>query len=89
MLLPELSDKERTWYILKVYNITIDHWGNRVWYLNGERHREDGPALETAAGGKAWYLNGKLHREDGPAIEYANGHCVWYENDIFIRSGTL
>jgi hypothetical protein len=27
--------------------------------LNDERHREDGPAVETSNGGKSWYLNGK------------------------------
>lgn len=35
----------------------------------GERHREDGPAVEYADGSKYWYQNGELHREDGPAIE--------------------
>lgn len=26
--------------------------GNNHWYLNGERHREDGPAYEGAHGSK-------------------------------------
>jgi len=52
--------------------------GDKYWYLNGERHREDGPAIEWANGNKAWYLNGKLHREDGPAIEYTNGYKSWW-----------
>ena len=43
--------------------------GDKSWYLNGKRHREDGPAIEDADGDKFWYLNGKQHREDGPAIE--------------------
>ena len=63
-MLPELSDKERTWYILKGYNITIDHWGNRVWYLNGKRHREDGPAIEWADGTRYWFLNGEPMSEE-------------------------
>lgn len=43
------------------------------WYLNGKRHREDGPAnimWQTETGFKsyeAWYLNGEQHRVDGPA----------------------
>jgi len=41
--------------------------GDKVWYLNGKHHREDGPAVEDADGTKKWFLNDKLHREDGPA----------------------
>ena len=54
--------------------------GDKVWYLNGKRHREDGPAVEWTDGTKKWYLNGQLHREDGPAIERANGDKEWYLN---------
>ena len=52
--------------------------GDKYWYLNGKRHREDGPAIECANGEKVWYLNGKRHREDGPAIECADGNKYWY-----------
>jgi hypothetical protein len=55
--------------------------GDKLWYLNGKHHREDGPAVELANGGKEWWLNGKLHREDGPVCEYANGDKWWYLND--------
>jgi len=41
-------------YTVKVYNN-----GYKAWYLNGKRHREDGPAVELANGDKSWYLNGK------------------------------
>ncbi len=54
--------------------------GDKHWYLNGKRHREDGPAVEYSNGAKAWYLNGKLHREDGPAVEYSNGDKDWFLN---------
>ena len=54
--------------------------GEKAWFLNGKRHREDGPARESASGYKAWFLNGKYHREDGPAIEWANGHKQWFLN---------
>jgi hypothetical protein len=57
----------------------------KSWYLNGKRHREDGPAIEGANGDKFWYLNDQLHREDGPAIEYANGDKSWYLNDQLHR----
>jgi len=57
----------------------INKNGTKAWYLNGEPHREDGPAIELADGYKAWYLNGKLHRENGPAIEWV-GTKEWFLN---------
>ena len=66
-------------YIVKVED------GDRFWYLNGQLHREDGPAIERADGSRWWYLNGKVHREDGPAVELANGVCEWYLNGKFHR----
>ena len=59
------------------YEVRVDADGDKHWYLNGERHREDGPAVEFSDGDKAWYLNGKLHREDGPAVEYEDGRKYW------------
>ena len=38
--------------------MTIDAKGTKEWRLNGEFHREDGPAVERADGNKLWYLNG-------------------------------
>ena len=55
--------------------------GTKEWWLNGKRHREDGPAIENANGDKIWHLNGILHREDGPAIENANGGKYWFLNN--------
>ena len=54
--------------------------GTKRWFLNGERHREDGPAVEYPDGQKEWYLNGNLHREDGPAVEWPNGTKFWCLN---------
>jgi hypothetical protein len=62
-------------YTVKVYDT-----GNKFWYLNGKRHREDGPAIELANGSKFWYLDDIRHREDGPAVEYADGTKRWYLN---------
>jgi hypothetical protein len=56
------------------------HNGDKEWYLNGKKHRDDGPAVELKNGGKHWHLNGQRHRIDGPAIEYANGYKSWYLN---------
>src|SRR6056297_1456176 len=49
------------------------------YYLNGEYHRENGPAFQWwyENGQKqyeSYYLNGKRHRENGPAYQW------WYEN---------
>ena len=52
------------------------------WFLNGLRHREDGPAVERTNGQKEWFLKGVHHRENGPAIEYANGDKSWYIEHI-------
>jgi len=63
--------------------IHVDKKGNKFNFSDREMtilHREDGPAVEYAAGGKYWYINGKYHREDGPAAEYADGRKSWYIN---------
>jgi len=44
-------------YTVKVYKDRTE------WYLNGKRHREDGPAIEYADGSKSWYLNDKKYTE--------------------------
>jgi hypothetical protein len=56
--------------------------GDKWWYLNGNLHREDGPACEFANGTKNWFLNSLIHREDGPAIEHANGKKHWFLYDM-------
>ena len=33
--------------------------GTKYWYLNGNLHREDGPAIERSNGTKEWWLNGE------------------------------
>ena len=57
-----------------------EHGTVRYFDGDGERHREDGPAIEWADGTRAWYRNGELHREDGPAIEWADGTRQWFLN---------
>ena len=61
-------------YEVRVYD------DSKEWRLNGQLHREDGPAVEWDNGTNEWFLNDKLHREDGPAIEYANGSKEWWLN---------
>ena len=39
----------------------INRFGNKFWFLNGERHRENGPAVEWTDGNKFWWLNGRKY----------------------------
>jgi hypothetical protein len=61
--------------------IEEDAHGNKWWWLNGNIHREDGPAVEWKNGNKQWWLNGKRHRIDGPACESVDGYNYWFLND--------
>ena len=38
----------------------------KMWFVDGVRHREDGPALITGIG-EIWYYHGLIHRLTGPA----------------------
>ncbi len=67
------------------YKVIVLGNGDKLWYLNGSLHREDGPAKESADGTKWWYLNGKCHREDGPAIEHPSGSKYWFLNGKYHR----
>jgi len=58
----------------------IDNDGAKRWYLNGELHREDGPAIEFADDGKQWCINGEYHRLNGPAYIGAYGYTEWWIN---------
>lgn len=49
-------------------------------YINGKKHREDGPALINSDGYREWYKNGELHRDDGPAIIHPNGFEEFWIN---------
>ena len=44
--------------------------GQEEWYLDGVKHREDGPAVTGpwTMGNEEWYLHGMRHRTDGPAV---------------------
>ena len=47
--------------------------GTLEWRLDGQLHREDGPALVTSDGTQLWFRHGVAHREDGPAAVWADG----------------
>lgn len=64
-----------------VYTVKECSSGHTYWYLNGNFHRENGPAIIDCYGNTYWYINGHLHRDDGPAIEQSNGDKWWWFND--------
>jgi len=39
--------------------------GNKFWMLNGDYHREDGPAIEWTDGDESWFILGKLYTKEG------------------------
>jgi len=42
--------------------------GYKEWWLNGQLHRLDGPAVEWKDGYKEWYLNGKEYTKEEFAL---------------------
>jgi len=61
------------------YDIKIDLYGNKYYYVNNVVHREDGPAVEFSDGTRYWCKNGLYHRDNGPAIETCHGTKIWYK----------
>src|ERR1035437_2149197 len=53
------------------------HGGSNQWFMNGLRHREDGPAIEYYSGDRLWYLDGKNYSE----VEFK--HLTRYRGRVF------
>lgn len=49
-----------------------------IYYKDGKKHKEDGPAVELKDGTRQWFIDGNLHREDGPAAELDSGTKQWW-----------
>ena len=43
------------------YDIRINIFGDKRYYVNNVLHREDGPAVEYANGDKEWWLKNKYY----------------------------
>ena|ERR1041385_3841083 len=60
--------------------------GDIVYYVNGLRHRDDGPAIIGKSGTgferQIWCKNGKYHREMGPAVIYPGNQHWWYLDGV-------
>ena len=61
------------------YTVKIYKTGRQEWLLDGQLHKEDGPAV-IHGDYRAWYLNGKRHKEDDPAIIFSNGDKEYWIN---------
>jgi len=61
--------------------------GLTEYRLNGELHREDGPAYDNGQWKKEWYLHGKLHREGGPALCTRIGNWWYYNGELHCETG--
>lgn len=59
----------------------VNELGEIRYYVNGEYHREDGPAYIGIDGEEEWCLNNKTHRTDGPAITWSDGTVRWVVNN--------
>lgn len=68
--------------------LRIDSVGNKYWSnLEGELHRENGPAVIWATNKKMyWYINNDSHRIDGPACVLISGHRTWWLNNVCVRA---
>jgi len=68
--------------------------GIEVWRVNGDLHREDGPAIKVKKGYynrydnwyhgiiEGWYRHGIRHREGGAAVIYKDKRREWWLNGI-------
>lgn len=65
--------------------------GSKTWWVNGERHRENGPAEIIMYGGKvlskAWYWRGQKHRDKDLPAEVSQGNKFWYRYGLVHRVG--
>lgn len=53
----------------------------KIWKLNGNKHRKIKPAVDYFSGNKEWFTNGLINREDDlPAIEYTIGDKEWWSH---------
>lgn len=60
------------------------------WWVNGKRHRENGPAVEYREDGAfEWWVDGKRHRVDGPAVKNADGSEEWWLNGVQVDEATV
>lgn len=60
--------------------------GDREWFIDGDRHRIDGPAVVRENGDREWWVNDKRHRLDGPAVIKYKTEKQWWVDDHLHRT---
>lgn len=70
--------------------VTVPSSGTRVWYLHGELHREDGPAVEFTDGSKVWCLHGRQYDEieswAAAMLQHRMQSCTVETIDAFVHT---
>ena len=57
--------------------------GSRVWIVNKQRHRLDGPAIIDADGRREWHVNGERTTEEALMQKYRElGKVPWMIFDV-------
>jgi hypothetical protein len=60
----------------------------KEWWVNGQLHRTEGPAIIWENGREKWFCQGKCHRIGGPAIKYEfGGEEWWLHNQLHREDG--
>jgi hypothetical protein len=59
--------------------------GTVVWFRDGKKHRENGPAEKNRSGYEAWFHRGLLHRDGGPAVTHPTGATEYWIKGQLIR----
>ena len=57
----------------------IDFPGRKEWWLYGQKHRIDKPAVVVDGDKEEWCIKGKLHRDGGPAV------TEWFEDGSYLK----
>jgi hypothetical protein len=65
----------------------VNESGTKVWYKDGEFHRDDGPAVLYGDGDETWYSYGKKHRADGPAVYWGSVKKWYFEGKLHRLDG--
>jgi hypothetical protein len=65
----------------------VEDDGTQCWLVDGQFHREDGPAIITKDGKTSWYYKDEQHRHGGPAEEWPQdspdpgpGQQIWWRH---------
>lgn len=64
----------------------INYNDHQVWYVDGLKHRVNGPAFINDVNDAEWFFEGKKHRIGGPACFCERWNIIeWWINDKEIK----